>query len=100
MHANETTLQMLAESAAAQQRQADLVQRYRNAGDEDTARFLDRPAAEQRYLLSRQALRDASLAVDAGDRAGVEAALAEAIRLGIKQPRVGVKMPPRRRGRR
>ncbi len=90
------TIQKLADREAAKQRQAELVLRYRNAGDEETAQFLDLPAEQQQQLLVRQDFADLNAAVNAGDRAAAEAALSSA----IARQRRGTKLTPRQKVRR
>lgn len=76
------TLQKLIDQEAEKQRHADQIARYRIAGDIEVAAFLDRPKAQQQYLLAQQDLRDAADATNAGDRAGVVNALTRAISRG------------------
>ena len=89
------TIQKLADRAAEQQRQAGQVMHYRNAGDEETARFLDRPAEQQQTLLARQDLADAVAAAHAGDMQGTIAAATSAVQRQMR----GARLMPRRKVR-
>ncbi len=81
------TLQLMVDLAAARQHQSDDVMRYQNAGDLESARFLDRPLDQQHHLLSRQAARDMGEALDRDDQPAASAAIREMMRHGTRQPR-------------
>lgn len=72
-------LQRIVDYAAAQQRQQEAIQRAQQAGDLELAAFYSQPPEVQQTMLARQDIEDAAAAANAGDIAGVQHGIANAI---------------------
>jgi hypothetical protein len=97
------TIQALAWRAAAQQRQQELFQKYQNAGDMESAHFVELPPEKQQTAYAAQDIQDAVDALHARDVAGfqrgVGSAVQRAIYGGAQLGKPQRQVPRRKRGR-